>query len=199
MHRSVSFSDEDECSDPILPDLKTTQGRNLGGNKRPKAGDLHKAERAVLQVAIEIYCVSLLCNDPYPSAVKEIEWARAAWVKACGLHQVDFSPTSERLKLVSGSLPYNDHVVTEGQFTVQITVRTTHIRGQFKTKARDAVTKVYGFHATADASALERNRALFLQLKQDSAFIFKVCASGWYLVCRCPCSPMREEPWQNAR
>ena len=59
----------------------------------------------------------------------------------------------------------------------QITARTSHLRGQFKSKARTVVVAVYGFDTSADDNAIEHNRALFMELKQDSAFIFRVCGT----------------------
>jgi hypothetical protein len=79
----------------------------------------------------------------------------------------------------------------------QITTRTSHLRGQFKSRARLVVAAVYGFDTSMDAEAIEHNRALFVELKWDSAFIFRVRASLFSVYC--PCSQMREEPWQNAR
>ena len=54
----------------------------------------------------------------------------------------------------------------------QITVRTCHLWGQFKSMACPIIAAVYGFDTSADASAIRHNRALFQELKQDSVFIF---------------------------
>ncbi|KAN0091454.1 hypothetical protein V8E55_005020 [Tylopilus felleus] len=50
--------------------------------------------------------------------------------------------------------------------------------GPFKSKARPVVAAVYGFDTSANNSAIEHNRALFLKLKQDSAFIFQHCGES---------------------
>ncbi|KAN0081508.1 hypothetical protein V8E55_009132 [Tylopilus felleus] len=133
--------------------LKITGGADHGSKTRAKAGDYDRATRSVIETAIEIYCAMLLGNDPYPVPVKEIEWARAAWDEACHHHHVNTPHDPALLKL--------------------ITARTCHLRGQFKSKARPIVAAVYGFDTSADASAIGRNRALFQELKQDSAFIFR--------------------------
>jgi hypothetical protein len=50
--------------------------------------------------------------------------------------------------------------------------RTSHLRGQFKSKAHAVIAAVYGFDTSTDDNAIEHNRALFVELKRDSAFIF---------------------------
>ncbi|KAF8431622.1 hypothetical protein L210DRAFT_3415747 [Boletus edulis BED1] len=120
---------------------------------RAKAADYDIGTRSIIQTAIGIYCATLLSNDPYAPPVKELEWAKAAWGLACDHHEVKTPHDAVVLKL--------------------ITARTSHLRGQFKSKAHPAVAAVYGFDTTADANVVEHNRALFLKLKQDSAFIFR--------------------------
>ena len=68
---------------------------------RPKAGDYDIATRSILQTAIEIYCAMLLNDDPFPSTVKELEWAKGAWARACLHHAVQLEHDATLLKLVS--------------------------------------------------------------------------------------------------
>ena len=70
---------------------------------------------------------------------------------------------------------YNGWVVAEITLLHQITARTSHLQGQFKSRARPVIAAVYGFDTSADDDAIEHNRALFVELKWDSAFIFRVC------------------------
>ncbi|KAI9454428.1 hypothetical protein HD554DRAFT_2002350, partial [Boletus coccyginus] len=127
----------------------------------PKAADYDKGIRSIIQTAIGIYCTTLLDNDPFALPVKEIEWARAAWKKAYHHHHVNILYDAGVLKL--------------------ITAHMTHLWGQFKSKAHTIVRAVYGFDTGPDNSTVDHNHALFLQLKQDLAFIFWVHATQTYL------------------
>ena len=51
-----------------------------------------------------------------------------------------------------------------------------HLWGQFKSRAHSVIVAAYGFDTSVDDNAIEHNQALFMELKQDSAFIFRVCA-----------------------
>lgn len=102
----MASTDKDKPKDHTVPSLKTTGSTDPTGKMRAKAADYDIGTRSVIQTAIGIYCANLLCNDPYPPPVKEIEWAKAAWEKACGHHQVNILHDAVILKLVNISLSY---------------------------------------------------------------------------------------------
>lgn len=52
--------------------------------------------------------------------------------------------------------------------------RATHIRSQFKTKARSIIVPTFGFEMDGSDLAKENNRKLFVDLKTSSAFIYCV-------------------------
>lgn len=85
---------------------------NPDGKKcvKAKASDYDRGTRSVIETAIEFYCATLLCNDPYAQPVKEMDWARVAWDKARLHHQVTIPHDIVILKLVSLSLSYNSCV-----------------------------------------------------------------------------------------
>ncbi|KAF8545822.1 hypothetical protein OG21DRAFT_1491881 [Imleria badia] len=147
---------------------------NTNGKKyvKAKASDYDRGTRSVIETAIEFYCVTLLCNNPYAQPVKKMDWARVAWDKAHLHHQVTIPHDIVILKL--------------------ITACTSHLWGQFKANAHAVVMAVYGFDSSTDDNAIQNNQALFLELKQDSVFIFQVrdfCPAR-------PCSQMQVVPWQ---
>ena len=106
MGHSVVLTDNIKCNDRTLS-LKTIGGADPIGKTRPKAADYDIGTRSIIQMAIGIYCSTLLCNDPYAPRVKELEWAISAWDLACCHLQVDSFPHDPVvMKLVSISLSY---------------------------------------------------------------------------------------------
>jgi hypothetical protein len=87
--------------------LKTTGGADPAGKTRAKAADYDIGTRSIIQMAIGIYCLTLLCNDPYAPRVKELEWAISAWDQACCHLQVEGIPHDPVvMKLMSISFSY---------------------------------------------------------------------------------------------
>ncbi|KAF8121876.1 hypothetical protein EV363DRAFT_1405391 [Boletus edulis] len=124
---------------------------------RPKAADYDMETRAILQTAIQVYCSTLLTQNPYPSAVQGEQWAVSAWKIARMHHTLDKDHTTCLMKLV--------------------TARTSHIRSQFKSRARSIVKTTYGFESGQDEAVLLKNRALSAELKTESAFIYRTRGS----------------------
>ncbi|KAI5983668.1 hypothetical protein EDD15DRAFT_2139840, partial [Pisolithus albus] len=114
--------------------------------------------RAILETAIEIYCAILLTENPFPTSVQEVDWAKKAWSLACQHHSTKLAHDGGILRLIMA--------------------QSTHIRGQFKTKARPIVATTFGFEMSADKGVQAKNRLLVGELKQDSAFIFRVRGSS---------------------
>ncbi|KIK26764.1 hypothetical protein PISMIDRAFT_94290 [Pisolithus microcarpus 441] len=120
---------------------------------RPKAADYDSDVRAVLETAIEIYCAILLMENPFPSSVQEVDWAKKAWTLACHHHNIKLTNDARILKLIMA--------------------RSMHICGQFKSRARPIVATSFGFEMSADKAVQTKNRLLVSELKEDSAFIFR--------------------------
>ncbi|KAF8141126.1 hypothetical protein EV363DRAFT_1097146, partial [Boletus edulis] len=135
-------------------DSETTKaGANLG---RPKAGDYDAATRTLLQTAIQIFCSILLTDDPFPSTAQEEKWALSAWEIARSHHKVNIDHNPALIRL--------------------ITARTSHLRGQFKARARSIVMNpnTYSFLSGQGEDGIKGNRALVAELKKASAFIYVV-------------------------
>jgi hypothetical protein len=99
-------ANEDKPRAHTVPTLKTVGSTDPISKTRAKAADYDAGTRSIIQSAIGLYCATLLCNDPYAQPVKELEWARAAWDKACRHHQVNIPHDAVVLKLVSISSSY---------------------------------------------------------------------------------------------
>ncbi|KAG8214246.1 hypothetical protein J3R82DRAFT_11054 [Butyriboletus roseoflavus] len=69
----------------------------------------------ILETAIEVYCAILLTETPFPTATQEVEWAKAAWEIAHQHHDSNLAHDITVLKLIMA--------------------RSTHLRGQFRSKA----------------------------------------------------------------
>lgn len=60
----------------------------------------------------------------------------------------------------------------------QISSRGPQLRGELKTKAKPFVNLVYGFKTGQNKKTIAFNRKLAEDLKEGSAFAFKVCVHG---------------------
>ncbi|KII82960.1 hypothetical protein PLICRDRAFT_180857 [Plicaturopsis crispa FD-325 SS-3] len=125
---------------------------------RPKAGDYETAVRHVLSTAIAIYRCRLTSENPYPDGILEVTWAKAAWKEACEMCDTSLASNMELIKL--------------------ITCRASHMRGELKAKVRPLVETIYGFESDDRRKAVERNRTLVLDLKEESAFVFRKRAAA---------------------
>ena len=125
-------------------------------------------------LATQIYRCHISTINPYPDHALEVQWARFAWEEACENLAVNVAPTGVIIKLVTcltllGALCW----VTDTSFTLQITKRTSQVRGELKTKVRPLVESLYGFENAK--SSITRNRERAENLKDDYAFVYKVC------------------------
>ncbi|KAI6116545.1 hypothetical protein EDD16DRAFT_1708415 [Pisolithus croceorrhizus] len=139
------------------PNVKALVINNMSKG-RPKAANYESDVRAILETAIEIYCVILLTENPFPTSVQEVDWVKKAWSLACQHHSTKLTHDGGILKLIMA--------------------RSTHICGQFKTKACPIVATTFGFEMSADKGVQAKNHLLIGELKQDSAFIFHVRGSS---------------------
>lgn len=55
--------------------------------------------------------------------------------------------------------------------------RGSNLRGQFKTKARLAVTSTFGFQLGNNHIAREANQKLYAELKTDGAYMYQVLST----------------------
>ncbi|KAI5987800.1 hypothetical protein EDC04DRAFT_2614668 [Pisolithus marmoratus] len=108
--------------------------------------------------AIEIYYAILLTENPFPTSVQEVDWAKKAWTLACHHHNTKLTHDGGILKLIMAW--------------------SMHIHRQFKSKAHPIVATSFGFKMSANKGVQSKNCLLVGELKQDSAFIFHVQGSS---------------------
>ncbi|KAF7968707.1 hypothetical protein HWV62_29668 [Athelia sp. TMB] len=122
-------------------------------NGRPKAADYEPSVRAILSTAWKKYRGHLSTDTPYPDAMLEITWAKAAWNESCEELHTPIIYNSEILKM--------------------ITARGSHLRGEAKTKLRPYIPGEYGFQTSNKQSIIDKNVAIYRKLKDDFTFYYK--------------------------
>ncbi|KAI6040961.1 hypothetical protein EDC04DRAFT_2893519 [Pisolithus marmoratus] len=127
---------EDENSSPSVKALVI----NNMSKGWPKAANYESDVQAILETAIEIYCVILLTENPFPTSVQEVDWAKKAWTLACHHHNTELTHDGGILKLIMAW--------------------STHICGQFKSKACPIVATSFGFKMSADKGVQTKNHLL---------------------------------------
>lgn len=65
-----------------------------------------------------------------------------------------------------------------------MTRRTSHVRGELKTKMRALTASYFGFRTSQSITAIKQNRDLAETLKDESRFVFKVLLT-WLVVIGC--------------
>ncbi|KAI6096075.1 hypothetical protein EDD16DRAFT_1528264 [Pisolithus croceorrhizus] len=110
------------------PSVKVINNVNKGWLK---AADYDLDVHAILKTAIEIYCAILLMENPFPTSIQEVDWAKNAWSLAGNHHNIKLTHDGGILKLVRFH-KYQDPL---NSTTDQIVAQSTHLHGQFKSKA----------------------------------------------------------------
>ena len=54
--------------------------------------------------------------------------------------------------------------------------RSTHLHGQFKSKARMIIATTFGFKTSTVKVVQQQNRNLVIELEKNSLFIYRVCS-----------------------
>ncbi|EIW85981.1 hypothetical protein CONPUDRAFT_86174 [Coniophora puteana RWD-64-598 SS2] len=145
--------DEDDTQ-PLNEVITSASGKTTSCRQRLQGRAQPDEVQDVLWAAISIFG-SLMCLDhAFPNSLQEHQWAERAWKKACEFYNVE-------------------HVLTPAVRKL-ITDRTSHLRGELKTKARPLVETTFGFEVSDDADVQAANRKLVEDLKRDTAFVYRV-------------------------
>jgi hypothetical protein len=59
-------------------------------------------------------------------------------------------------------------------YSIQITCRGSHLRGEIKTKVKPLIASMYGFEVPTNETIRARNRKLVEELKEEYTFLYKV-------------------------
>ncbi|KAI9434129.1 hypothetical protein F5148DRAFT_1154837, partial [Russula earlei] len=149
-HPSVHSSDLDPG-----PAHKVRRVHSVDG--RPKAKDFRADIQDVISAAITHYHADLSTMNSYPDMVTETNWAKAAWKAGCKEKDVDMVPNVNHLRI--------------------ITARSGHLRGDVKTKAKDAVANVFNFQHTYNPTVIANQRTRVAELKCDFTYVYRMeCA-----------------------
>ncbi|KAI9441939.1 hypothetical protein F5148DRAFT_953871, partial [Russula earlei] len=118
---------------------------------RPKAKDFGADIQDVISAAITHYRADLSTMNSYPDMVTETNWAKAAWKAGCKEKDVDMVPNVNHLRIA----------------------RSGHLRGDVKTKAKDAVANVFNFQHTYNPTVIANQRTRVAELKRDFTYVYR--------------------------
>ncbi|KAG2098575.1 hypothetical protein BD769DRAFT_1644081 [Suillus cothurnatus] len=137
--------------DAMVPKVK----RNLDGSRqRLKAGDFDATTKDILVAANSIFRCLIVTQAPFPDTVLvETKLAKEAWREACNIPGVSIKLTPSLLKVILR--------------------RTSHVRGELKTKMRSLTASFFGFRSSGSKEVIRQNRDLAESLKEGSRFAFK--------------------------
>ncbi|KAG1874427.1 hypothetical protein F4604DRAFT_1680960 [Suillus subluteus] len=125
-----------------------------GSRHRLKASDFDEVTKDLLAIAMSIYRCLIVTREPFPlMLVIEMKLAREAWRKASNLAHLAVRLTPSLVKIM--------------------TRRTSHVRGELKTKMRALTASFFGFRTSRSTVAIKQNRDLAESLKDGSCFAFK--------------------------
>ncbi|KAG2134613.1 hypothetical protein BD769DRAFT_1385682 [Suillus cothurnatus] len=132
---------------------KIVKGLN-GARQRLKAGDFDDDTKHVLTTATSIYRCLIVTRTPFPeSLIVETKVAKHAWRDASDVTGFTVQLTPSLVKMM--------------------TKRTSHVRGELKTKMRGLTASFFGFRASRSTVAIQANRDLAEALKEGTSFAFK--------------------------
>ncbi|KAG1732916.1 uncharacterized protein EDB91DRAFT_1151042 [Suillus paluster] len=148
-----------EDSEVLNTDPKFKKGPN-GTRQRLKASDFDDITKDLLTTAMSIYRCLVVTRAPFPETlIVETKLAKDAWREASNMAELTIQLTPSLVKMM--------------------TRRTSHVRGELKTKMRVLTASFFGFRASRSILAIKANRDLAESLKEGSHFVFK----DWEMKC----------------
>ncbi|KAG1779093.1 hypothetical protein EV702DRAFT_1195608 [Suillus placidus] len=125
-----------------------------GSRQQLKASDFDDITKDLLATAISIYRCLIVTRVPFPQTlIVETKIAKEAWREASNLADLTVQLTPLLVKMM--------------------TRRTSHVRGELKTKMRALTSSHFGFRTSRSTAAIKQNRDLAESLKDESRFVFK--------------------------
>ncbi|GBE88906.1 hypothetical protein SCP_1403140 [Sparassis crispa] len=139
-----------ECDGPMQPKYQ----KGSDGSSRPRVKDFDDATQEVLTITIAIFRCMVSTEAPFPdTSTFEIEMAQQAWKKACEQTGLNVMVMTTLIKMIMK--------------------RTSHIRGELKTKVRGIIQSFYGFQSGENKSAILRNCQRAEDLKDGYSFVYE--------------------------
>ncbi|GBE90183.1 hypothetical protein SCP_1900320 [Sparassis crispa] len=151
--------DNDNGSDgkrdgPMQPKYQKGSDRS----SHPRAKDFDDATQEVLTIAIAIFRCMVSMKASFPdTSTFEIEMVQQAWKKAC-----------EQTGL---------NVIVMTTLIKMITKRTSHVRGELKTKVCGIIQSFYDFRSGKNKSTISRNCQHTEDLKDGYSFVYEDSAT----------------------
>ncbi|KAG0696692.1 hypothetical protein DFH29DRAFT_1082778 [Suillus ampliporus] len=121
---------------------------------RVKVADFDDVSKDILVTAISLFRCLIVTKAPFPDSIAdETMLGKDAWREACQLKGVNIKLTPLAIKM--------------------LLKRTSHVRGELKTKMRSLTRTFFGFRSSESRDIIRQNRDLAEALKDGSSFVFK--------------------------
>lgn len=149
---------------------------------RMKAADFEADSKDILVTATSIFRCLIVTQAPFPDSIAvETKLGKEAWHEACQMKGTNVKLTPLAVKMVSRTMfsvhSYSDLLT----LTMKLLKRTSHVRGELKTKMRSLTRSFFGFRSSDSREVIRENRDLAESLKTSSSFVFKVCSAMVYM------------------
>lgn len=144
--------DTEEGATVALKMKKHSDGSRLPS--RVKVADFDDVSKDILVTAISIFRCLIVTQAPFPDSIAdETMLGKEAWHEACQLKGINIKLTPLAIKM--------------------LLKRTSHVRGELKTKMRSLTRIFFGFRSSESRDVIRQNRDLAESLKNGSSFVFK--------------------------
>ncbi|KAG2114531.1 hypothetical protein DEU56DRAFT_933783, partial [Suillus clintonianus] len=144
--------DTEEGTTVALKMKKHSDGSRLPS--RVKVTDFDDVSKDILVTAISIFRCLIVTQAPFPDSIAdETMLGKEAWREACQLKGINIKLTPLAIKM--------------------LLKRTSHVRGELKTKMRSLTRIFFGFRSSESRDVIRQNRDLAESLKNGSSFVFK--------------------------
>ncbi|KAJ8689996.1 hypothetical protein PTI98_012841 [Pleurotus ostreatus] len=134
-------------------DLRSVKEPKQQTNARPKQADYSPLVQEVITVAIQLWRLKIFCENAFPTVQEEAKWVGEVWRQACVKLQVEHALDMNISRL--------------------ITSRTSHTRGEVKTKVKAFVPSIFDLESSQHPKIIEKMRSRATKLKDGYNFVYK--------------------------
>ncbi|KAG1831210.1 hypothetical protein DFJ58DRAFT_671426, partial [Suillus subalutaceus] len=125
-----------------------------GSHQRVKASDFDDVSKDVLVTATSIFRCLIVTQAPFPDTIAvETMLAKEAWHEVCEIKGISVKLMPSAVKM--------------------LLKRTSHVRGELKTKMRSLTRSFFGFRLSDLREVVRQNQDLAESLKDGSSFVYK--------------------------
>ncbi|KAG9219741.1 hypothetical protein CCMSSC00406_0010330 [Pleurotus cornucopiae] len=134
-------------------DLRSVKEAKQQTHGRPKQADYSPLVQEVITVAIQLWRLKIFCENAFPTVQDEGRWIGEVWRQACVKLQVEHALDMNISRL--------------------ITSRTSHTRGEVKTKVKAFVPSIFDLESSQHPKVIEKMRSRAAKLKDGYNFVYK--------------------------